>query len=32
MLDISATLDSVSALSEGYQLNYCCIKKVAKWT
>jgi hypothetical protein len=27
-LDISATLDSVSAVSEGYQLNYCWILKL----
>jgi hypothetical protein len=27
-LDISATLDSVSAVSEGYHLNYCWILKL----
>ncbi len=27
-LDISATSDSVSAVSEGYQLNYCWILKL----
>jgi hypothetical protein len=27
-LDISATWDSVSAVSEGYQLNYCRILKL----
>jgi hypothetical protein len=27
-LDISATSDSVAALSEGYQLNYCWILKL----
>jgi hypothetical protein len=30
-LDISAISDSVSAVSEGYQLIYCWILKFAKW-
>jgi hypothetical protein len=29
-LDFSATSDSASAVSEGYQLNYCCILKMLK--
>ena len=32
-LDIFPTLDSVSAVSEGYQLNYVLLDfKVARWT